>query len=169
MSQQASDVTGEVADVTSRVTSARAAIAQLRALLRRAGSVNSLLNVQNQINAEESMLEELQAQQRALAHETSYATVSLRILSSRAPPVIHKRHSHGFLAGLSAGWRALKEVMTSLLTGAGSGASIRHCHSAGSQPRIWRMAAALAAAGSPGRAPRASRRRPPRPGSTRRH
>ena len=120
MSQQASDVTGEVADVTSRVTSARAAIAQLRALLRRAGSVNSLLNVQNQINAEESMLEELQAQQRALAHETSYATVSLRILSSRAPPVIHKRHSHGFLAGLSAGWRALKEVMTSLLTGAGA-------------------------------------------------
>jgi hypothetical protein len=120
MSQQARDVTGQVADVTSRVASARAAIAQLRALLRRAGSVNSLLNVQNQINSEESGLEALQAQQRALSQETAYATVSLQLVSKHAPAVIHKRHSHGFAAGLSAGWRALRAVTTSVLTAAGA-------------------------------------------------
>ncbi len=120
LSQQARDVTGQVADVTSRVTSARTAIAQLRALLRRAGSINSLLNVQEQINAEESTLEALQAQQRALSHETTYATVSLRLLSSRRPSVIHKRHSRGFVAGLSAGWRDLRRLTTWLLTGAGT-------------------------------------------------
>lgn len=120
MSQQARDVTGQVANVTSRVASARAAIAQLRALLRRAGSVNSLLGVQNQINSEESGLEALQAQQRALSRETAYATVSLQLVSKHAPAVIHKRHSHGFVAGLSAGWRALRAVTTSVLTAAGA-------------------------------------------------
>lgn len=120
LSQQARDVTGRVADVTSRVASARAAIAQLRALLRRAGSINSLLNVQDQINAEESSLEALQAQQRALSHETTYATVSLQLLSKHRPSVIHKRHSRGFVAGLSAGWRALRKLTTWLLTGAGT-------------------------------------------------
>jgi hypothetical protein len=59
LTRQAQDVTQQVADVSSRVTSAQAAITQLRALLRRAGSVSSLLSVQDQINAEESSLEAL--------------------------------------------------------------------------------------------------------------
>jgi hypothetical protein len=120
LSQQAQDVTGEVADVNSRVTSAQAAITQLRALLRRAGSVNGLLNVQNQINAEETSLEALQAQQRALAHETTYATVSLRLVSKHAPSVIAKKRSHGFVTGLSAGWRSLRVATSWLLTAAGA-------------------------------------------------
>ena len=120
LSQQAQDVTGEVADVNSRVTSAQAAITQLRALLRRAGSVNGLLNVQNQINAEETSLEALQAQQRALAHETTYATVSLRLVSKHAPAVMAKKRSHGFVAGLSAGWRSLRVATSWLLTAAGA-------------------------------------------------
>ena len=120
LSQQAQDVTGEVADVNSRVTSAQAAITQLRALLRRAGSVNGLLNVQNQINAEETSLEALQAQQRALAHETTYATVSLRLVSQHAPSVMTKKRSHGFVAGLSAGWRSLRVATSWLLTAAGA-------------------------------------------------
>ena len=48
--QQAQDVTQQVADVNSQVTSDEAAIAQLRALLSHAGSVGDLLSVQNQIN-----------------------------------------------------------------------------------------------------------------------
>ena len=120
LSQQAQDVTGQVADVNSRVTSARAAIAQLRALLRRAGSVSGLLGVQEQINAEESTLEALQAQQRALSRETTYATVSLRLVSKRATLVSHHQRSHGFVAGLSAGWRALRVATAWLLTAAGT-------------------------------------------------
>jgi hypothetical protein len=120
LSQHAQDVTGQVADVTSRVASAQAAITQLRALLRRAGSVNSLLGVQDQINAEESQLEALQAQQRALSRETTYATVSLRLVSKHGPSVVAKRRSHGFLAGLSAGWRALRTATSWLLTAAGT-------------------------------------------------
>jgi hypothetical protein len=121
--QQAVDVTGAVADVNSRVTSAEAAIAQLRRLLARAGSVGSLLTVQEQINAEETTLEALQSQQRALARETSYATISMTITGPL--PVHHRHHPHkpaaGFLSGLTAGWRAFRTAVTGILTAVGAG------------------------------------------------
>ena len=84
LQEQAQDVTQQVADVSSQVTSYQAAIAQLRALLSHAGSVGDLLSVQNQINAEETAFEAMQAEQRALSHETSYATVSLTIIGPKA-------------------------------------------------------------------------------------
>jgi hypothetical protein len=109
LQQQAQDVTEQVADVNSQVTSDEAAIAQLRALLSHAGSVSDLLSVQNQINNEESSLEAMQAQQRALSHETTYATVTLTILGPKAKPVVHRPKAPPSLAGgLGAGWRALR-------------------------------------------------------------
>jgi hypothetical protein len=121
LTQQAQDVTGQVADVNSRVTSAKAAITQLRALLRRAGSVGGLLSVQDEINSQEASLESLQSQQRALSGETSYATVTVQLLSQRrAAGHHHAKKKHGFAAGLSAGWRGLRAATTWLLTGAGA-------------------------------------------------
>ena len=120
MSQHAQDVTQTVADVTSRVTSAEAAISQLRSLLRHAGSVGSLLTVQNQINAEESGLESLLARQRALTHETSFGTVSLLLVAAAATQ--HKKHpaAGGFIGGLKAGWHGLVRSVDVVLTGAGA-------------------------------------------------
>ena len=109
LQEQAQDVTQQVADVNSQVASDQAAIVQLRALLSHAGSVGDLLSVQNQINNEESALEAMQAQQRALSHETSYATVTLTILGPKATPVAHRTKAPPSLAGgLGAGWHALK-------------------------------------------------------------
>ena len=120
--QQAQDVTGTVADVNSRVASAEAAIAQLRKLLSRAGTVGGLLSVQEQINQEEASLEALQSQQRALARETTYATISMTVTGP--PPARAHHHPHqavaGFLGGLTAGWRALRVVVAGLLTAAGA-------------------------------------------------
>jgi hypothetical protein len=119
--QRAQDVTGTVADVNSRVASAEAAIAQLRKLLTRTGSVGGLLSVQDQINLEEASLEALQSQQRALARETAYATISLTVART-APASAHHRHqaAAGFLRGLTAGWHALRTAVTWLLTVAGA-------------------------------------------------
>jgi uncharacterized protein DUF4349 len=109
LQQQAQDVTEQVADVNSQVASYEAAIAQLRALLSHAGSVNDLLNVQNQINQEETQLEALQAQQRALSHETTYATVTVTILGPKAkPPVHHRKAPPSLGGGWKAGWRGLR-------------------------------------------------------------
>jgi Domain of unknown function (DUF4349) len=113
LQQQAQDVTEQVADVNSQVTSDQAAIVQLRALLARAGSVGDLLNVQNQINAEESSLESMQAQQRALDHEVTYATLTLTILGPQAKALVHHPKTPPSLAsGLSAGWRAFRVAVS---------------------------------------------------------
>ena len=114
--QQAQDVTQQVADVNSQVTSDEAAIAQLRVLLSHADSVGDLLSVQNQINAEESALESMQAQQRALGRETSYATVTVTILGPSAKPA-HGRPKPppGLASGFGAGWRALRITVAWLL------------------------------------------------------
>ncbi len=120
-SERATDVTQQVADVSSRVASAQAAIRQLRELLSRAGDVGQLLSVQDQINSEEISLEALLAQQRALAHETTFATVSVVLLGHRA--VVAKKRakaSRGLFAGLLTGWRALKAVVVWLLTALGT-------------------------------------------------
>jgi hypothetical protein len=120
--QRAQDVTGTVADVNSRVASAEAAIAQLRKLLTRAGSVGGLLSVQEQIDQEEASLEALQSQQRALARETTYATISLTVTRTAPAPAQHHGHqaAAGFLRGLTAGWHALRTAVTWLLTVAGA-------------------------------------------------
>ena len=120
--QQAQDVTGTVADVNSRVVSAEAAIAQLRKLLTRAGTVGGLLTVQDQIDQEEASLEALQSQQRALARETTYATISLTVVGHVTGAATHhpRKAAAGFLGGLAAGWRALRVVVSGLLTAAGA-------------------------------------------------
>jgi hypothetical protein len=116
LQEHAQDVTEQVADVNSQVTSYEAAIAQLRALLSHAGSVGDLLSVQNQINDEESALEALQAQQRALSHETTYATVTLTILGPEAKPVAHHPKGPPSLAGgFGAGWHALRVTVSWIL------------------------------------------------------
>ena len=115
LTEQAQDVTEQVADVNSQVTSDEAAISQLRALLTHAGSVGGLLSVQNQINVEESSLEQLQAQQRALSSETSYATLTVKIYGPKAAPVVHhkaKTSSPGLTGGAKAGWHALRVTVS---------------------------------------------------------
>ena len=158
MSQHAQDVTQTVADVTSRVTSDQAAISQLRALLRHAGSVASLLTVQNQINDEESGLESLLARQRALSHETSFGTVDMLLLA----PSAHARHrgghkgAGGFVAGLKAGWHGLVRVVSVLLTGAGAALPFAVILAvlgfAGYRTRRWWLPRRHGAPGGPGSA-----------------
>jgi hypothetical protein len=112
LQQQAQDVTQQVADVDSQVASDLAAIAQLRALLSHAGSVGELLSVQNQINQEETNLESMLAQQRALSHQTSYATVTLTILGPKAKPVLHRQKPPTLAGGFTAGWHALRVAVS---------------------------------------------------------
>jgi hypothetical protein len=118
LTQQAQDVTEQVADVSSRVTSDQAAIAQLRALLAKAGSVSALLSVQDQINSEESDLESMLAQQNALGHETSYATLTVTIEgpAAAARAAAKAAQPPGLSGGASRGWHAFRVTLSWLLT-----------------------------------------------------
>jgi hypothetical protein len=119
LQQQAQDVTQQVADVSSLVASDQAAISQLRALLKDAGSVGDLLSVQDQINAETSDLESMLAQQQALNHQTAYATVTLTLVGPKAVVKAKARRKPapppGLASGLTGGWRAFRLTIDWLL------------------------------------------------------
>ncbi|HEY7359522.1 MAG TPA: DUF4349 domain-containing protein, partial [Streptosporangiaceae bacterium] len=71
--------------------------------------------------AQESSLEALQSQQRALAHQTTYGTVSVLLVSKAPPPPAQPvKLAGGFTGGLAAGWHALRQVTSWLLTGVGA-------------------------------------------------
>ncbi len=123
LSQQAQDVTQQVADVGSRVTSDEQAIAQLRTLLKHAGDVGSLLTMQNQIDSQESDLESMLAQQNALDHETAFATVTLALVGPKASVVKPRAKTAappGLAGGLAGGWHALRVTIAWLLTVVGA-------------------------------------------------
>ena len=120
MQQQASDVTQEVANVSSLVTSQQDAIAALEGLLQHAASVADLLQVQQQISSDETTLNSLLAQQRALGGETSYATVTMTLVSPHHAAPTNKPAHHSFLTGLLAGWHALRHAAAWVATALGA-------------------------------------------------
>lgn len=101
------DVTEEVADVESRITSSEAALETLRGYLEEAGDVDDLLRVEGEIQQRQEDLEALQARLKALENQTAYSTVHLTLV----PPATYleepPNESVGFLGGLERGWRAL--------------------------------------------------------------
>ena len=120
------DVTSKVADVNSRVASAQGAIARLRVLYQRARKVADVINIESELAQRESDLESLQAQQRALAAETSTAAITLTLTS---PPKVVKKPVHhakkhqevgGFVGGLRDGWHAFVTGAKALATVVGA-------------------------------------------------
>jgi hypothetical protein len=111
--QQASDVTQEVADVGSRVKSARATLATFRKLLDKAESVSDIVQLEQEISTREADLESLQARQKSLSAQTAYATVTLRLGGTAVTHHGHKK-AGGFTGGIATGWRAFTAFLTGL-------------------------------------------------------
>lgn len=114
--QTAEDVTEQVADVDSRVTSAKAALASYRKLLSRADTIEEILSVEREITQRESDLESLVARQKALSEQTSYATVNLRLESTSAA---RTKPQGGFVSGLKSGWNAFLTFVNGAATAFG--------------------------------------------------
>jgi hypothetical protein len=115
------DVTTQVADVDSRVRSARASIAQLRLLFDRAVKVSDLIALESELSQREADLEALEAQQRSLAAQTTMATVSLHLSTAGTARITHKdAETGGFVGGLRDGWHAFASAAGAVATGVGA-------------------------------------------------
>jgi hypothetical protein len=88
------DVTQQVADVASRVQSARDSIARLRALYDHAVKVSDVIAIEGELAGRESDLESLEAQQRTLDAQTSMATIHLELTTATPAPVQSHKASH---------------------------------------------------------------------------
>jgi hypothetical protein len=112
------DVTSRVADVTARLASARASVARLQALFGQAVKVSDVIAIEAELATRQADLESLEAQQRALAGQTSYATITLAL--STPAPAGAPAPRRGFLGGLVAGWRHFVDAAQAVATAMGA-------------------------------------------------
>jgi hypothetical protein len=105
-SMSTQDVTQQVADVASRVQSARDSIARLRALYDHAVKVSDVIAIEGELAGRESDLESLEAQQRTLDAQTSMATIHLELTTATPAPVKPHKSSHesGVAGAFANGW-----------------------------------------------------------------
>ncbi|WP_167588461.1 DUF4349 domain-containing protein [Kineococcus rubinsiae] len=120
LTTSATDVTAEVADVGSRVTSAQAVLATFRDRLPQATTIPDVLAVEGEIARRQADLEALQARQRALADSVTLATLQVTLQPRPPATAAAVAGRPGFLGGLQSGWTALGSAVrvAALLLGA---------------------------------------------------
>ena len=111
------DVTAKVVDVQTRVAAQKRSIARITVLFDRAEDIKDVMAIESELAQRQADLDALERQQAYLASQTSLSTihVSIDVTPAKHPAAEHADH-HGFLAGLSAGWRSLSTVGTGLAT-----------------------------------------------------
>ncbi|MFD4602356.1 DUF4349 domain-containing protein [Streptomyces sp. NPDC058464] len=107
---KAQDVTDQVVDVDSRVTSQRASVARIRELMDRASKLSDVVTLEGELSSREADLESLLAQQASLKDRTSMATITLSL--TRTPVTkAAKDDSPGFVDAVSGGWHVFVTML----------------------------------------------------------
>jgi hypothetical protein len=101
---EARDVTAEVVDVESRITSLRASVVRVRGLLSQSGDVAQLALVEGELARREAELEALLGQQRVLRDQVDLATLTVHMSEDEEPAP--SDDTPGFADGLRRGWVA---------------------------------------------------------------
>ncbi|GAB5534198.1 MAG: hypothetical protein Rubg2KO_04470 [Rubricoccaceae bacterium] len=111
------DVTRQVADMSARLETKRAAEAQYRELLSRSGSIEDILAVQTRLQQVREEIESTEAQLRALRDQVSLSTIRLTVFEASAAgitagPGFFARAGRSFVNG----WEGILELTLALLT-----------------------------------------------------
>ncbi|MFD4559022.1 DUF4349 domain-containing protein [Streptomyces sp. NPDC058469] len=101
---KAQDVTDQVVDVESRITSQRASVARVRELMDRATKLSDVVELEGELSTRESDLEALLAQQASLKDRTSLATITLSLSQTPVAKAAAKDDSPGFVDAMAGGW-----------------------------------------------------------------
>ncbi len=84
-SVRADDVSAQFVDLTARLKNLRAAEAQYVEIMKRAGTINDILNVTNQLNSTRSQIEELQGQLDYLSHQVALSSIHISLTQEAVP------------------------------------------------------------------------------------
>jgi len=113
------DVSGQLVNLSARITNLQAEQLALRDLEERAGSIPSILEVQNELFSVESDIEQLSAEQASLDNRTSYATLTVHLAVVPIVPASKPRAESTFVRGARLAWRNLVVVAQTIVLGIG--------------------------------------------------
>ena len=108
---KAQDVTDQVVDVESRITSQRASVARVRELMDRATKLSDVVELEGELSTRESDLEALLAQQASLKDRTSLATITLSLSQTPVAKAAAKDDSPGFGDAVAGGWHVFVTML----------------------------------------------------------
>ncbi|EGX59720.1 lipoprotein, partial [Streptomyces zinciresistens K42] len=104
-SARAQDVTDQVVDVDSRISSQRASVARVRALMDRAAKLSDVVALEGELSSRQAELESLLARQASLKDRTGLATITLSLTETGVRKAAAD-DGPGFLDALAGGWSA---------------------------------------------------------------
>ncbi|MEU6225341.1 DUF4349 domain-containing protein [Streptomyces sp. NPDC047042] len=107
---EAKDVTEQVVDVESRITTQRASVNRIRELMDKATKLSDVVTLEGELSRRQADLESLLARQASLKDRTSLATINLS-LSENPAEVAHEDDDPGFLDALAGGWSAFVTML----------------------------------------------------------
>ncbi|MFE9771781.1 DUF4349 domain-containing protein [Streptomyces sp. NPDC005931] len=107
---KAEDVTEQVVDVESRITTQRASVARIRELMDRATKLSDVVTLEGELSTRQADLEALLARQASLKDRTSLATITLS-LSETAVKKDTGDDEPGFVDALAGGWEAFLTML----------------------------------------------------------
>ncbi|GGZ26246.1 DUF4349 domain-containing protein [Streptomyces poonensis] len=108
---KAQDVTEQVVDVESRITTQRASVARIRELMDRATRLSDVVTLESELSSRQADLESLLAQQASLKDRTSLATITLHLSETPVERSGGEEEEPGFVDALAGGWDAFVAVL----------------------------------------------------------
>jgi hypothetical protein len=113
------DVTEQVVDLESRISSARSSVGRVRDLLDESGDVVQLAAVEGELARREADLETLLGRQRVLDDQVALATIHVDLREPAAVVEDEEEALPGFFGGLQSGWDGFLTSASLVLTGLG--------------------------------------------------
>ncbi|WP_105968710.1 DUF4349 domain-containing protein [Streptomyces geranii] len=107
---EATDVTEQVVDVESRITTQRASVNRIRELMDRATKLSDVVTLEGELSRRQADLESLLARQSSLKDRTTLATINLS-LSETPAKESDEDEDPGVLDALSGGWNAFVSML----------------------------------------------------------
>ncbi|MFF5156639.1 DUF4349 domain-containing protein [Streptomyces sp. NPDC000348] len=118
-SAKAQDVTDQVVDVESRITTQRASVARIRELMDRATRLSDVVTLEGELSSRQADLEALLARQASLKDRTGLATVTLSLSEAPAEEAAEDGDP-GFTDALAGGWDAFVTMLRWLAVAIGA-------------------------------------------------